>query len=203
LLLSARDRQRWVTLSPALILLGGFLVFYTVLVPFKSQGGSFKKAYLTLIPLLIPVAIYGIERAVTARTLQLGVVVLAVGFMSANAIEMVRADARAANAYLSTAQQLSRIVSSLPDRNGDGQIILMAQDPFMLRFVGIRSVMIPMEDRNAVIAVGKRYFVDYILMPAARPSLDPIYLDEDTDSRFTFIQRVPGTNMQLYGLSGL
>jgi len=201
LLLWGRDRGRWLALSPALLLLAGFFIFYTVLVPFKSQGGSFKKAYLTLIPLLVPVAAYAIERVATGRSLQIGTVAIAIAFMSANAVELVRADARAVNTYLSTAQQLSEIAHTLPDRNGDGQIVLMTQDPFMLRFVGIRSVMYPMEDRETVIEVANRYWVDYLLMPAARPSLDPIFFDTEQDARFTFVQRVPATNMQFYSLN--
>src|SRR5690606_34354217 len=64
LVVAARDRERLLALAPTLVLLLGVFVFYTVLVPYKAQAGSFKKAYLTLIPLLLPLAGYALERAV-------------------------------------------------------------------------------------------------------------------------------------------
>jgi hypothetical protein len=61
--------------------------------------------------------------------------------------------------------------------------------------------MFPMEDRDTVIEVANRYLVDYLLMPPARPSLDPIFLETERDARFTFVQDVPGTNMKFYRLN--
>jgi hypothetical protein len=199
LLLAARDRERLLTLAPALILLGGVFVFYTVFVPLKSQGGSFKKAYITVIPLLLPLAAYALERAVTDRRLRFGVMVLAVGFTGANAVELVRADARFAGTYLDEMQKVVATAKSLPDTNGDGEIILMAQDPFMLRFLGMRSVMLPLEDRETILEVARRYGVDYLMMPPDRPSLDPLYNGEETDPRFVLAAPVGGTKVLLYG----
>lgn len=199
MLLAARDRDRLLTLAPALILLGGAFVFYTVLVPLKSQGGSFKKAYLTLIPLLLPLAAYALERAISSERLRLGAMALAALFMAANAVELVRADARAAGAYLDTMQRVAAGARAMPDTNGDGEIILMAQDPFMLRFVGIRSVMLPMEDRDTILEVARRYGVDYLMMPPDRPSLDPLYAGTESDPRFVAVANVSGTNVVLYG----
>ena len=59
---SQRDRQRLLILAPVLILLGGLFVTYPLLIPLKSQGGSMKKAFLTLLPLLLPLAGYALER---------------------------------------------------------------------------------------------------------------------------------------------
>jgi hypothetical protein len=96
--------------------------------------------------------------------------------------------------------QAAEIARALPDTNGDGQLVLMAQDPFMLRFLGLRSVMIPNEDRETVLYVADRYGVDYLLMPPDREALDPIFSGADADTRFTLAARVPGTDYALYGL---
>jgi hypothetical protein len=58
-----------------------------------------------------------------------------------------------------------------------------------------------MEDRDTILEVANRYRVDYLLMPAARPSLDPIFLGDERDARLTFVQGVPGTNSQFYSLN--
>lgn len=201
LLLAYRnEREKLLTLAPTLILLGGVFVFYTIFVPFKSQGGSFKKAYLTLIPLLLPLAGYALERAISDPRLRAGAAILALLFAGANAVELVRADARFATTYLNYMRAVEQTAAALPDTNGDGEIILMAQDPFMLRFVGMRSVMIPMEDRDTVIEVAQKYGVDYLMMPPDRPSLDPIYTGTEQDARFVYAADVPqASGVKLYG----
>lgn len=200
LLLRARDREKWLTLAPALILLGGVFVFYTTLVPFKSEGGSFKKAYLTVIPLLLPLAGYALEKAVSDQRMRVGVMALAILFTGANAVELVRADARFAANYLNTMRGVAAQAQALPDTNGDGEIILMAQDPFMLRFVGVRSVMIPMENRDVILEVAQRYGVDYIMLPPDRPSLDAVYNGTETDPRFVPVYDPTGRALVFYGL---
>jgi hypothetical protein len=195
-----RDRERLLALAPTLILLGGFLFFYTMLVPFKSQGGSFKKAYLSLVPLLLPLAAYALERAVSDARLRAGAAALAVAFMAANAYELVRADARLTGAFLQANQRIAETARALPDTNGDGDLILMSQDPIMLAFVGVKSVVFPMEDRDTVYEVAQRYRVDYLVMPPARPSLDALYTGEETDPRFVRTASVPGSEHVFYAV---
>ncbi len=198
LLLAARDRKRLLTLAPAVLLLLGAYGFYTVLVPFKSEGGSFKKFYLMLIPLLLPLAAYALERALPNPRHQLAAGLLTVALLGANGVELVRADARAVDAYLGFVEQVVTVAQTLPDTNGDGEIVLMTQDPFMLRFFGVRSVMTPYENRDVVLEVAQRYGVDYLLMPADRPSLDPVYVRTISDPRYAYVTGVSGTNAEFY-----
>ncbi|MBL8133599.1 MAG: glycosyltransferase family 39 protein [Anaerolineae bacterium] len=200
LILIARDRRRMFTLAPALILLVGFVIAYPLLTPFHSQGGSFKKAYLTLIPLLVPLAGYALERAIPDRRMQIGTAAAALVLMSANGIELTRSDTRNAAAYMAQIQRVADTANALPDTNGDGEIVLMAQDPFMLRFVGMRSVQIPAEPREVVLEVAARYGVDYLLMPPDRPALDALASGGETDPRFTLAGEVEGTAYRFYRL---
>ncbi len=199
LLILTRDRERLLLFAPTLILMGGAFFFYTVFVPYKSQSGSFKKFDLALIPLLIPLAAYALERAITDSRIRMGAMILALGFMGANAVELVRADARFTDTYLDYIRATVETAESLPDTNGDGQIILMAQDPFMLRYFGMRSVMVPMESREKVLEAAQHYHVDYLMMPPDRPSLDPLYLGTESDPRFVHAADVPGINVKLFG----
>ena len=106
----SRDRKRWFVLLPTLILLLGMLVAYPILIPYKSQAGSFKKEYLTIIPLLIPMGIYAIERAIVDTRIRSGTVILAVALMGANAVELVRADSQSAVSYLNAMQRMAAVV---------------------------------------------------------------------------------------------
>lgn len=198
LLIAARDRQRLLTLTPALIWIVAIFITYPILIPMKSQAGSFKKAYLTIIPLLLPLAAYALDRVITQNRVRIGVMLLAVLFTGANAVELVRADARATNSYLDLMRGVVKVAQALPDTNGDGHIILMAQDPFMLDFLGMSSVLLPDEDRATILQVAQRYGVDYVLMPADRDSLDPIYNGEETDPHFVHAADVPKTTYKFY-----
>ncbi|MDX2136905.1 MAG: glycosyltransferase family 39 protein [Chloroflexota bacterium] len=198
LLLVARDRQRWLRIAPALVLLGGMFVFYTILAPYGSQGGSYKKSYLTLVPLLLPIAGYALEQAISNTRIRTGVALLVLLFMTANAIEFVRADIRFTNEYLRIVQEMSAAAAALPDVDGDGERIYMTQDPYMLRFVNMQSVMFPMETRDTVYDVALRYHVDYLLMPADRPALDVLVLGAESDIRFVPVLEVEGTPFIFY-----
>ena len=125
---------------------------------------------------------------------------LLIGLIGVNAVYLVRNDARFAGDYLASIERMASVAQTLPDTNADGEIILMTQDPYILRYVGIRSVMFPSEDRETIIEVARRYGVDYLLMPAARPALDPLYVGAETDSRFVTAAEVPGTQYVFYGL---
>jgi hypothetical protein len=199
-LAARRDRDRLLTLAPTLILLLGFFVFYTVINPYMSQGGSFKKAYLSLVPLLIPVGAIVMERAITDRRLLLGAMGLALVLMTGNAVEMVRADVRFTNTYVDDMRRVVATARTLPDTNGDGDIVLMNQDQFMLSFLGMKSVVIPFDDRETILTAAQRYGVDYLLMPPARPSIDALFQGEEVDPRFVLVATVPGTQYELYRL---
>ena len=198
LLIAARDRRRALALAPALILMLGYFVFYTVLAPLKSQGGSFKKDALTLIPLFAPLAAYALERIIPNPRYRAGTMIVATAFLAANAFERVRADANFVRGYLGRNQSMAAVAQTLPDVNNDGQLILMAQDPFMLDFLGLHSALFPSDDRDIVYEVTQRYRVDYLLMPPDRPALDALYLRTETDPRFVHTADVPGTEYQFF-----
>ena len=200
LMLRYRERDRWLSLAPALILLAGFFVFYTVFAPFKSQGGSFKKAYLSLIPLLLPLAAYALEKAIIDQRMRFGTMAIVIALMGATAIDTVRLDAQATERYLNVIEPMVAEARTLPDTNGDGKIILMAEDPFIIRFAGIQSIMFPDEDRDTIVEVAKRYGVDYLLMPPNRDSLNGLLTGEVVDPRFVFVAAVPGTHYSFYAI---
>lgn len=193
-------RQRWLALAPALILLLGVYVAYTVLIPYKAQAGSFKKAYLMLVPLLLPLAGWALDRAIDAARIRLGTAVLILALLGMNAFDLVRSDAAAARAYLASVERMAAVVHALAgeDTPAARGPILMTQDPFILRYVGLRSVMFPFEDLDTIYEVALRYEVDYLLLPADRPALDPIYLREAEDPRFPFVAEIAGTHYRLH-----
>jgi len=200
LLLAARDQRRLLALAPLLILLLGLLVAYPILIPYKAQAGSFKKAYLSILPLLLPLGAYALDRAISDRRIRLGAMALVIGLLAANAIDAVRLDAQSADTYLISIETMAAQARALPDSNGDGEIILMTQDPYILRYVGLRSIMFPSEDRDTTISIAHRYGVDYLLMHANRPPLDALLDGSAVDARFVAVKAVPGTPYIFYAI---
>lgn len=198
LLIHARDRERLLTLAPTVILLAGAFAAYTVFLPYKAQAGSLKKIFLALLPLLLPLAAYALERAITEARIRRGAMLLASALLALAAFQRVRTDAREASAYLATIRQMAAVAETLPDTNGDGDIRLMTQDPYILRFVGLRSVMYPYEDRDTILEVARRYGIDYLLMPPNRPALDTLYAGTETDARIMPVADVPGTPFEFF-----
>ena len=199
LILMRRYKDRLLILAPTLLLIVGFLIFYPILVPMKSQGGSFKKAFLSLIPLLLPLAGYALEEAISDARIRQGAMIICVGLLALFAWDAVRLDVAFVNRYLAYTDKLVAMVRTLPDRNGDGEIRLMSTDPFMLDFYGIRSVMTPRDDREAVLEVAQRYGIDYGLTPTERPLLDEVLVQKRVqDARFQIVGQIPGENKYFY-----
>lgn len=199
LIMARRDKDRLLILAPTLLLIVGFLIFYPILIPMKSQGGSFKKAFLSLIPLLLPLAGYALEEAISDSRIRQGAMMICVGLLALFAWDAVRLDVAFVNRYLDYTEKIVAMAQTLPDRNGDGEIRLMSTDPFMLDFYGIRSVMTPRDDREAVLEVAQRYGIDYGLTPTERPALDEVLVQERVDDpRFVIVGKVPGENKYFY-----
>ena len=193
LMLARRDRERLLTIALPLILLFGVFVAYAVFIPYKAQAGSLKKGILMLLPLLLPLGAYALQEAVTNPRIRSGAMALALAVLAFWAFDLVRLDGAFAVRYLGAMQTMAAQAEQLPDVTGDGELRFMAQDPFMLRFVGLRSIMYPHEDLDTTLDIARRYGVDYLLFPADRPQFAAIQDGSAADPRLTEAGQVPGT----------
>ena len=172
------------SLAPALAWLLGILLVYPLLLPLKSQAGSFEKAFLTIVPLLVPLAalaLHGFRRRPRLRWALVGVTVL---WLAGSSIDQFKRETEFADTYYGSIQVLVEALAGLPDVTGDGEIRLMAQDPYVMSYFGYASVMTPLATRADTLELGRRFAIDYLMMPASRPALDALYLGEESDPRF-------------------
>lgn len=192
---------RWVT--PVAWWLIGILVAYPLLVPIKSQSGSFEKAYLSILPLLIPVGMAALHRLVPNGNWRGWFVFLTVCLMALRSYDVLRSETALANAHYADAARVAALLATLPDRTGDGEVRLMVQDPFVMRYVGVRSIMTPSSSRDDALALAAQYHIDYAQFPAARPELDAVAAGNVPDNRFELVASLPRpgrSDLQIYAL---
>lgn len=188
LIVARRERKiLLMVVFPTLAVVGLFLS-YSFLTPFHTQGGSFKKSYMLLIPFLSVVSAYAITQLIANRRLMFAVGWVGALFMLANAFQLIRSDFTLARAFNQSNADFVAEVAQYGDVNGDGEIIIMTQDPFMINYHGYRALMIPSDPRDMILEAAYRYNVDYIQMPADRAALDELYDGSQTDPRLELIR---------------
>jgi hypothetical protein len=197
------EKLRFLALIPTFIWLLAIFIAYPIFIPLKSQSGSFEKAFLGILPLLIPQVVFVLEKAFSKWLWRLLIAVVGIALMIWQGIGIVTEENAFANRYYSDIGNVISVISSLPDITGDDQIRLMSQDPFVLSYYGYSSLMIPLASREEILELAARFDIDYILMPAARPALDALYLRTEQDTHFVFATRIvrdDGRYFELYGL---
>ncbi len=175
--------------APLIWLLGTVLV-YPLLLPLKSQAGSFEKAFLSIVPLLLPFSALAINKLLKRQFLKWSVVVITTFYLMLSSHTLVKRETEFANRYYASMRVLVDELESLPDLTGDGEKRLMSQDTFALSYLGYPSVIIPLASREDTLELASRYAIDYLMLPAGRPSLDPLYLGAETDERFQLVARL-------------
>ncbi|MEO1289678.1 MAG: hypothetical protein AAFV93_18095, partial [Chloroflexota bacterium] len=199
ILLWERDKQQWLVATPVILWVLGILIAYPILLPLKSQSGSFEKAYLTIVPLLLPLAVIAIDKLFVKDQWRMIAVGLIVGLMAANSFDVVRLETQTANNFYGSMERLTNTIQALPDNTGDDEIRVMSQDPFPMSYFGISSVMTPLtSNREDVIAIAERYEIDYLIMPAARPTLDGLFQQREVDTRFDYVTNLSNESRVLY-----
>lgn len=192
LMIQQRDLAHGLPVAPVLIVLLVTLVVYPFLLPYYNQAGSFRTAYVSLLPMLLPIVAYAIHTAVSNPRWQVMTAVLIVIWSAALAWDTVRLDTAFNDAYYASMKDISETALALPDITGDGDIRLMAQDPFMLRYYGIRSVVVPYHSIEDVLAAAERYAIDYVMLPTAWSDLDAFYGGRaEPDSHFELAAAIP------------
>ena len=186
-LLRQRKRATLLYVIPPLLWLGGILLFYPLLLPMKSQAGSFEKALLTITPLLMPLCAYAIERFCRHRPLRFAVIALTLFIIVLNAFTQASRETAFADRYYASIQVLVDKLETLPDETGDGRIRLMTQDPYVFSYFGYQSIMIPYASRDDTLELARRYAIDYLMLPPGRPQLDALYLGREIDARFELV----------------
>ncbi len=197
-LLARRDRERLrLAALPALMvaLLWGF---YTFVTPFHSQGGSFKKSYMAVLPFAAALAAVMIWQYVAARGARLALAALVCGMMAVDGLVLIKDDFALGHAYRNFSTEVAEAMREAGDVNGDGEIVVMSVDPFIWDYFDFRALITPADDLDTILRVAARYRADYLFVSTIRSALAPIYRGTQTDPRLVLVQDFPGLSAKLY-----
>lgn len=186
-LLLRRDRTRGALFVLPLVMLLGLFCFYSFVTPFHTQGGSFKKSYLFTLPFWAVLAAQALETFVRPRRAVWVAVGVGVLLVAMNSVYALRAEFDATRRFDASVRALAPVLRAYGDVNGDGEIVIMTQDPFILSYHGFRALMLPSDPLDMILAAAYRYGVDYILLPAARPALDGFWYGGEQDDRLVWL----------------
>lgn len=181
-----REREKGLMFVLPFVLVAGLFVSYTFITPFHTHGGSFKKSYQLLLPFWAVLGAFAIETYVRPQRVAVIVGILGAGLSGMSALQAMRADFDLARRFNESIIALDARLRELGDVNGDGEIIIMTQDPFILNYHGYRALMIPSDPLDMILEAAYRYRVDYILLPSARPALDGFLHERQQDPRLTW-----------------
>lgn len=184
LLMKKSGKQSLTKVFPLLIWLGLTIIAYPLVLPIMSNNGSFEKAFLTILPLLTPFGAIGLYGLIKPARLRRAVLAASVLWLACNSYSLLKTETELADRFHQSVKILVDALADMPDTNGDGQTILMTQDPYVLSYYGNPSIMVPLASREDTLELAQLYGVDYLMMPPGRPALDPLYLSQERDARF-------------------
>lgn len=187
-LIQRRERSKLLLLATPLVFWVVLYLFYTVLAPFHSMGGSYKKSQLALIPWLTLPAAWALETYVRPRRAAYVMAAIIVAFMALNGVEFVRQEMKVMRSYIGPYQELRDTLTELGDANGDGRITVMGEDPWILHtYSYFYSLITPFDDRDTILEAARRYRADFLILPTDRWALDALSSGEETDPRLPII----------------
>jgi hypothetical protein len=191
----ARDVRFLRLTALPVVLLAGLFLFYSVVTPFHTQGGSFKKSAMLLLPFVAVGAAWVCHHWLNTGRAAVAATLVAASLMLMSAYELVRDDFDLAARFNASGAALAARLHELGDASGDGEIIVMTQDPFLMNYHGFRALMIPSDPLEMILEAARRYHVDYIILPAARPALDALYDNKEHDPRLRWLPGVENYQM--------
>lgn len=171
---------------------------YGVLMPYLSQGGSFKKAYLAMVPFLLIIGARAAERYVRPQSAYRLTIALTLALLLANAVELTRADFKLNNDQKAIYEDIGAELDRL-QAGEEREIIVMTRDPWSVNFVtGYRAVMAPNEPLDVILQVADRYGVTHLLAPVPREAINAIDRGAASSPRLERIVEFPEHGLHLY-----
>jgi Dolichyl-phosphate-mannose-protein mannosyltransferase len=179
---------------PGLLFLAALVVFHTIM-PFDF--GLTNSAF-ALIPFLALASIDALRRVFRSGLLALLVIGVLGAHYYARSFWMAGTIVALNNRVGEQLAPLKTIVEHDPGRPRGEEAVVMTRIPWEVNLsTGYKAVQIPNDDFATILAIARRYRVNYLLLPAPREGLAGIYEGTRRDERFQFVAAIPYTDPYL------
>lgn len=179
LALIRRDMHKLKQLLPVFLYSAGVFFFYVVIASYSR--GSLMKSLSFLLPFYYVILIDSLQTRLKKRLpVYLVIAALAI-FSGIKGADYVRWSSGIYNVVYVEFRDIQQII--LTDAQNKGadaaQVTVMIRDPWeFTEATGLKSIMIPNNDRETILATAARYNARYLVLPAPRPALDPLMRGE-------------------------
>jgi len=175
-------------------------LFYTFVATFPASGGAILRSGMALVPFGIILAAKAIHQTLkrTKRVNTVLTIITEGAFIGCVRVISNRVEFNnRIHDDISRIETIIRINHKISD-----EIIVMTRDPWEFNYeTGIRAIQIPYNDIETIYQVASRYNVNYLILPAPREALEPIYTSKLIDQRFEILESVEGTKYRIFRIN--
>jgi len=95
--------------------------------------------------------------------------------------------------------RLNKIVAEDANHQGVKDVVIMTRDPWeVYHSTRYKAIQIPNEGLEVIVTVAQKYGANYLLLPAPREALTPLYEGKTNDDRLLFVASVPDSELKLF-----
>ncbi len=196
-------RKKILFLLPSAVFAITEYLFYTFIASFSGPG-SLPKALAILIPFLyIPFADLLVRFSKSKSAITIVCVILCI-YSGIKSYQMIYPSIDYYNKMYQVYNQIRTVILSDTEQNNQdpNNIVIMTRDPWdVYEGTGFKAIMIPNNDLETIYFIAHYYRVGYILLPAPRIALGPIYSGKITDARFAFLTTIKDTPDKIFRIA--
>jgi 4-amino-4-deoxy-L-arabinose transferase-like glycosyltransferase len=187
------------------ILLG----FHALVATFPGVG-AFARSSTAIIPLLAIILVATIFRRIPSPSLATLLMVLILAFSFSLSVGRAQQIIARHNAMATDLERVREIITedarawdavSLRVGNTPGQreVVIMTRYPWQVyHSTRYRTTQLPNEDRDTIYQVAQQFGATYLLLPAPREAMRPLYVREEQDPRFPFVADVSDSYYKVF-----
>lgn len=192
-------RTQWMLYFPPLSFFVILLTFYTLVATFIGGGGGFLRSSMAMTPFLVVIAVDMMNRAIPSRAVICASIFLVLTLFIYHDISDTKQLIDTGARLESQLTKLNKIVEEDAHREGIKSVVIMTRDPWeVYHSTRHKAIQIPNEGMEVIVTVAQRYGANYLLLPAPRQALIPLYEGKTADERLLFVAAVPDSELKLF-----
>jgi 4-amino-4-deoxy-L-arabinose transferase-like glycosyltransferase len=199
LAVSVEKRKQWMLYFPPLLFLVILLSFYTLVATFIGGGGGFLRSGMALTPFLVVIAVDLMNRMIASKAVVCASILIVLTLFVYHDISDTKQLINTTTRLSARLMHLKKIVAEDANHQGVKDVVIMTRDPWeVYHSTRYKAIQIPNEGLEVIVTVAQKYGANYLLLPAPREALTPLYEGKTNDDRLLFVASVPDSELKLF-----